>query len=425
MTGTDIALMIALAAMIAAAAVLGAAEAALLRVQRVRLEVAAESGDSRSSTMLSLLDDLPRVLNTVLLVVLLVQISAATVAGAVAASVFGSLGLTFASVVLTFVLFVYSEAIPKTYAVRHPEAVARATAPLLRFLSWLLRPAVSVLVKFADLQVPGTGIASPTAPTEEELLRLASDAAATGTIERSDHMLIDRAFELGDQRVDDIYVPRLDVVAVPNTLSVREALGIAISSGHRSIPIYEGDIDNIVGVVRLTDLARTGIDDPDQCVASLAVEPLVVPESRMVVDLLGDMQQRGVRFAVVVDEFGGTAGIVTIEDIAERLVGPISSAGGDMAPGIEQVDAGTWIAEGTTDTDDLERALGVSLPEGDWNTVAGLVIGLAGHIPSEGESVEIDGIRLTVLEMLARRVLSVEIAVISETPGVDDDGGDT
>ncbi|MFV2000066.1 MAG: transporter associated domain-containing protein, partial [Acidimicrobiia bacterium] len=161
-----------------------------------------------------------------------------------------------------------------------------------------------------------------------------------------------------------------------------------------------------------SDLARTGIDGPDECVSSLALEPLVVPESRMVIDLLGDMQKEDVRFAVVVDEFGGTAGIVTIEDVVERLVGPISSSGSHRNSAMEYVDAGTWITAGTTDTGDLERTLGVSLPVGDWNTVAGLVIGLAGHIPGEGESVEIDGFRLTVIEVLARRVLRVEIARI-------------
>lgn len=409
MTGIDIGLMLVLVALIAAAAILGAAEAALLRVQRVRLEVAAESGDTRSLTMLSLLDELPRVLNTVLLTVLLIQISAATLAGAIAARFFGSLGITLASIGLTFVLFVYSEVIPKTYAVHHPEAVARATAPLLRFLAWLLRPAVSLLVKFADLQAPGAGIAAPAALTDEELLRLASDAAAVGTIERSDHVLIDRAFELGDQRVDDIYVPRLDIVAIANTVSVREALHLAIASGHRSIPMYDGDIDNIVGVVRLSDLARTGIDDPHENVSSLAHDPLIVPESRMVIDLLGDMQNMGVRFAVVVDEYGGTAGIVTIEDVAERLVGPLSSPGNHESTDIEHLGTGEWTAAGTTDTDDLERALEVSLPRGDWNTVAGLVIGLTGHIPTEGESVEANGIRLTVLEVHARRILRVEI----------------
>ncbi|MCL1595644.1 MAG: hemolysin family protein [Actinomycetia bacterium] len=409
MTGIDIGLLIALAAMIGAAAILGAAEAALLRVQRVRLEVTAESGDARSLTMLSLLDDLPRVLNSVLLAVLLVQIGAATIAGAVASRFFGSLGVTIASVVLTFVLFVYTEAIPKTYAVGHPEAVARMTAPLLRVLAWILRPFVSLLVRFADLQAPGTGIAAPTAPTEQELLRLASDAAAFGTIEESDHMLIDRAFEVGDLRVDDIYVPRLDVVAVPQATSVRDALDTAIATGHRSLPTYENDIDNIVGIVGLADLARARIADALQPVAALAHEPLVVPESRMIIDLVRDMKKRNVRFAVVVDEYGGTAGIVTVEDVADRLIGPLLSTGRHATADIEHTNDGIWVSAGTADTDDLERVLGVSLPQGEWNTVAGLVIGVAGRIPDEGESVDIEGFRFTVLEARSRRVLSVEI----------------
>ncbi len=411
MNPTDVWLFGALLVLIAVAAVLGASEAALLRAQRVKLEVDADAGDPRAETMLTLLDDLPRVLNTVLLVVLLVQIAAATISGALAARRFGSLGVTTASFALTFVLFVYSEAIPKTYAVRHPESVARATAPLLRVLSWTLRPVVSVLVRFADLQAPGTDISASTALTEEELLRLASKAAATGTIERSDHVLIDRAFDLGDQRVDDIYVPRLDVVAVPNSVTVREALDLALKKGHRRIPTYEGDIDNIVGIARLSDLAKIGIDDPDRSVSSLTLEPLVVPESKRVVDLLGDMHEGNTHFAVVVDEYGGTAGIVTIEDIVERLVGPISSAGEHTSPDIDRIDATTWIAAGTTDTDDLERALGVSLPRGDWNTVAGLVIATVGHIPGTGESIDVDSMQFTVLRTSGHRIMSVRIAM--------------
>ena len=409
MTSIDIGLMISLVAMIAAAAVLGAAEAALLRVQRVRVEIAAESGDARSSTMLTLLDDLPRTLNTVLLVVLLVQISAATVAGAIAANLFGSLGITIVSVALTFVLFVYSEAIPKTYAVHHPEAVARTTAPLLRILSWLLRPVVSILIGFADLQAPGTGIASSSAPTEQELLRLASDAAAKGTIEESDRVLIDRAFFLGDQRVDDIYVPRLDVVAVPNTASVRDALDLAIESGHRRIPTYEGNIDNIVGVVRLSDLAREAIDRPDKPVSLLAHEPLVVPESKRVIDLLADMQRSGIHFAVSVDEHGGTAGIATIEDVAARLVGPIAHEGETRTTGLERIDATTWIVDGATDVDDLERELEFSLPEGDWNTVAGLLIGLAGRFPEVGESFTAGQSTFVVVAAAANRITRVQV----------------
>jgi putative hemolysin len=413
MDATDLWLLASLLILIVVAAVMGAAEAALLRVQRVRLEVAADTGDSRASTMVTLLDDLPRVLNTVLLVVLLVQILAATIAGTLASRHFGSLAVTVASFVLTFVLFVYSEAIPKTYAVRHPESVARGTAPLLRSLSWMLKPLVSSLVWFADLQAPGTGIASPAAPTEDELLRLASDAVAMGTIEPSDHVLIDRAFELGDLRVDDLYVPRLDVVAVPTSLDVRGALDLALETGHRRIPVFQGTMDDIVGVLRLSDLASAAIHHPDQELVALSHAPLVVPESKKVVHLLADMQQQDTHFAVVVDEYGGTAGIVTIEDMVERLVGSLSSSEGHTPSDIEQQDATTWIASGTTDTDDAERSIGRPLPRGDWNTVAGLVIAAAGHFPAPGDSLEVDGLRFTVVDATDRRVLSVQISVES------------
>ncbi len=388
---------------------LGASEAALLRVRRVRLEIESDAGDSRAATMVALLDDLPRVLNTVLLVVLLVQIAAATVSGVLAARLFGSLGVTIASFVLTFVLFVYSEAIPKTYAVKHPESVARMSAPLLRFLAWILKPVVSVLVWFADLQAPGTGIADPAGPTEDELRRLTSEAAATGTIERSDHVLVDRAFELGDLRVDDVYVPRLDIVAVPGTASVRAALDLAVATGHRRIPVYEGDIDNIVGVVRLRDLARVGLDHPEKPVSIVAVEPIIVPESRKVVDLLGDMRDKAIHFAIVVDEFGGTAGIVTIEDVVERLVGPIAPIGGTDSDDIQAVGSTTWIVVGTADTDEIERAIGRTLPRGEWNTVAGLVIALIGHFPRIGETAETEELTFTVLEESSHRILRIRI----------------
>jgi len=409
---TDLWLVITLVVLIVVASILGASEAALLRVRRVRLEIEADAGDTRAGTMLTLLDDLPAVLNTVLLMVLLVQIAAATVSGALAAHLFGSLGVTIASFILTFVLFVYSEAIPKTYAVRHPELVARHTAPLLRFLSWILTPVVTVLVWIADLQAPGTGIAAPSAPTEEELLRLAAQAEATGTIESSDRELIDRAFELGDLRVDDIYVPRLDIVAIPNSTSVQSALDLAITTGHRRIPTYEGDIDSIVGVVRLTDLARINLDRPKALVSSLAQDPIIVPESRKVVDLLGDMGYGATHFAVVVDEFGGTAGIVTIEDVVQRLVGSFATPEDHVSRVISASDARTWVAAGVADTDDLERVIGVSLPRGEWITVAGLVIAMSGHFPSKGESLETDDLMFTVLEEAQHRILSVEIKLL-------------
>ncbi len=408
MTGTDLALVSLLLIMLPAAALLGAAEAALLRVQRVRVEVQAATGDHRSARLLLLLDDLPRVLNTVLLVVLLLQIGAATVTGVLSTRHFGNAGVTIASIVLTVALFVYAEAIPKTYAVHHSYGVARATAGLVSGLAWLLRPIVAALVAFADLQTPGTGITVPPVVTEAELRKLAFDAAAMGTIEETDRDLIDRAFKLGDRTVDEILIPRTEIVAVPFDTPVREALDIAIRSGHRRLPLFDGDLDTIRGIVRLEDLAAGVTEAPDDPVSSIATAELVVPETKRVIELLAEMQASGVHVAVAVDEYGGTAGIVTIEDVVRELVGPVSDEGEVVYPRVRELGRNRWAVEAAASVEELEAATGMTLPDGDWHTVGGLVIGVAGHIPARGEAVHVDGLTLTVVDAAVHRVLEIE-----------------
>jgi len=408
MTGIDIALVAILLILIATAVVLGAAEASLLRVQRVRVEVQAADGDNRSIRLLGLLDDLPRVLNTVLLVVLLVQIGAATVTGVLSGRHFSNLGVTLASIVLTVVLFVYAEAIPKTYAVRHPYSVARATARLVADLVWVLRPAVSVLVAFADLQAPGSGIATPTVVTEQELRKLAFDAAAEGSIEETDRNLMESAFDLGDRTVDEIVTPRTEVVAVEVDSTIREALDIAIHSGHRRLPVYEGELDDLRGVVRLQDLAAAVTESPDASVLTVATSELVVPETKRVIDLLTEMQRSGVHLAVAVDEHGGTAGIVTIEDVVAELVGRVSDEGEIIRPEIRPAGVGRWRLDAAADVEDLEVAAGLALPTGDWHTVGGLVVGIAGRIPERGEAFDLGDLSITVLDAEPHRIVTLE-----------------
>ena len=400
----DLPLILVLIVLLGSAAVLAAAEASLIRVPRVRVEIEAEREDRRSRQLLSLLDDLPRVMNTVLLVVLLVQIAAATVTGILADRWFGSLGVTIASIVLTVVLFVYAEAIPKTYAVHHPMRVGRQVAPLVRFLSWLLRPVVTVLVKFADLQAPGSGIASRTSLSEEELRRLAAESASAGRIDSSDIELMERAFELGDLRVDAIQVPRTDIVAVAAETSVSGALDAALQAGHRRLPVYTGTVDRIVGVVRLRDLAEIVRDQGNRPVAEVAGPVHVVPESKRVIDLLREMQRGGVHLAVSVDEHGGTAGIVTIEDVVSELVGSVADEGERQPPPIRQIEPNRWEVDASVDVDAVEHALGVDLPRGEWHTVGGMVMGVTGRIPRAGETLEAGPVRVQVLSASERRV---------------------
>lgn len=411
----DLPLVLLFLFLLAIAVVLGAAEAALLRVRRVAVEVLVDEGDAQAGRLLRLIDDLPRVMNTVLLTVLLVQIGAATVVGLLADRWFGSVGVTVGSVLLTLVMFVYAEAIPKTYAVGNPLPVAKAVTRFVGILKLALRPIVSVLIWFADLQAPGQGIAGTAGITEEELRRLAAQAARSGEIADSDLELMERAFRVGDQRVEAILVPRTDVVSVSVDTPVRQALDTAVAAGHRRLPVYRGDPDELSGVVRLRDLARRVVDDADAPVGELARDVLVVPESKRVLELLREMQHSGRHFAVAVDEHGGTAGIVTIEDVVEELVGEVADEGEDTPDAIVEVEDGRWRVDARTPVGELEQVLGVDLPTGDWNTVGGLVLGLIGRIPRAGEVTEVAGYRATVTAATRRRVRQVEFARLDES----------
>ncbi|MDH3307498.1 MAG: hemolysin family protein [Acidimicrobiia bacterium] len=399
-----------------AAMFLAAAEAALLRISPFRAKSLAARKTTRGRRLAALIADLPNVLNTVLLAALLAQIGAATIAGGIAERQTGSFGVTVASIGLTLLLFVYGEAIPKTFAVRHADRVGLALSAPLSVLEWILRPIVRLLVWVADLQMPGKGIIVPPSITEEELRHMSVSAAREGEITDSDLELIHGAFRLGDRRVHDVMVPRPDVVAVAATDSVAEALDLALAAGHRRLPVYENTVDDITGLVHTRDLMRVpGDRRPVLQVGVLAREPLVVPESKRVLDLLEEMQAHRTHLAVIVDEFGSTAGLVTVEDIAEELLGAISE-GAAPDPVVETA-PGTWSVDARLPIGDLEVLTGSSLdalfddevPPGA-STVAGLIMWLAGRIPDLGDRVEFGDHWLRVAAVRRRRITRVEVA---------------
>jgi len=417
----SISLLATLFGMVLVAAFLAAAETALLRVPRVRLEIAAERGDRAAARLLSLERDLPRVLNAVLLAVLLVQVAAATIAGVVAERHFGNTGVTIASILLTVVMFIYTEAIPKTVAVRHPLVVARIVSLPVAVLAFLTRPLVAVLLFLADLQAPGKGIASQTTVTEAELRRLAADAAAAGEIAPADLELIERSFAIGDTPISAIAVPRPDVVALPLDTPPELALERALRSGHRRLPVYRDDLDNITGVVRLRDLASADGAGWPSTLAELQHPVLTVAETRPVLEVLRDMQATGHHLAVLIDEHGGTAGIATVEDAVELLVGDIDEAAPTRANPIRRLGPGRWDVDAAADLRVLEEALGADLPAGKWRTVAGMVIGAAGRLPRVGDRVGVPGFSFRITAATRRRVVRVEVTTSPpSSPGAGD-----
>ncbi len=403
MSSGDLPLVLVLVLALLAAVFLAAAEASLLRISEFRARSLAEAGDRRAQRLHHLLMRLQAVLNMILLLALLAQIGAATVTGVLAQRWFGNLGVTIASVALTVVLFIYGEAIPKTFAVTHAERTALAVAGPVALLERIFRPLVSLLVWIADIQLPGKGISTSPTVTEDELRLLAGRAAHEGEITGHDHELIERVFRFGDRSADDIMIPRPDIVAIEISTHLDEAIETALRSGHRRLPVYEETPDDVIGVVKLRDMVKSR-DRGGAALAELVFPPLVVPESKSISSLLEEMQQQQTHLAIVVDEYGALAGLVTVEDVAEELLGTISEEPG--APGIEEMGEHRWRVAGSLPVEDLEQ-LGLSVPEGDWNTVAGLMVGLAGRLLRTGDSVETDGFRLTVDAVARRRVTRV------------------
>ncbi len=396
------------------AMILAAAEMSLTRVSDVRVEALADDGDSRAKRLVDLLDDLPRVINAVLLAVLLAQIGAATVTGVLAGRWFSSMGVAIASVVLTFLLFIYTEAIPKTYAFRHPTQVALSLAYPMTVLSMALGPVVRSLVWFADLHLPGKGLSVAPTITERELLMLAADAQEEGEITEIDRVLIERAFRLGDRTAEEIMVPRIDIVAIHVNEPLERAVQLATETGHRRLVVYGEDLDEIVGIVSLRDLVRASGADIPTSVGDLSQPALVVPEWKRVVELLREMQLAGTHLAIIIDEFGGTSGIVTIEDIAEELLGVLADEGEVHAPLVRVVTDGRWSVAGSVRVDELTQLIGVDLPEGEWNTVAGMILAVAGEVPDVGDELTIDGTYFRVETVEGNRITRVDVTRLDE-----------
>jgi CBS domain containing-hemolysin-like protein len=386
--------------------VISAAETAFLRMPAVRVQALAAAGSRRAVRLAALTHRLSEVLNAILLAALLAQIGAATVAGLLADRWFGPLGVTIASAILTFILFIYAEAIPKTFAVRHPDKVAIALAFPLAGIELLLRPLVKVLVSVADLQMPGkTVVASPTV-TEDELRMLASRAAVEGQITSTDLELIERAFRFGDRHVDGIMVPRPDIVAVEEDTSVREALDVALEAGHRRLPVFKETMESITGLVLVRDMMRIPEARRDQVTVGVLMDPpLVVPESKRILDLLTDMQSSGTHFAVVVDEYGGTAGMVTIEDIAEEMLGSISEARRPRrAPRTRTLDDRCGIA-----VTDLAELIGADLDESGGPPPPVWCSACSGEMPQLGDEAVQGAFTLRVVGLRGRRITRLEV----------------
>jgi CBS domain containing-hemolysin-like protein len=267
------------------------------------------------------------------------------------------------------------------------------------------------LIHLANAILPGKGISDGPYTSDEMIRVVADEAAAEDVIEREERTLIHSIIDFGDTVVRDVMVPRPDMVAVESGATVAEVVDIAILAGYSRIPAYGQGIDDIVGIVYVKDLLRAGREGrPDDPVSSIMREAHFTPESKRVPELMREMQAEKFHIAIVVDEYGGTAGVVTLEDLIEELVGEISDEYDTEAPDVEVLSDGTLVVNARMPIDEVNDLLPEpGLPEGDWDTVGGLVYSEAGHVPTEGEEVEVEGHRLRAEGVSGRRIGRVRI----------------
>jgi len=295
------------------------------------------------------------------------------------------------TMVLAYLTLVVGELAPKRIALQRPERWARRAARPLTVISTLTRPAVWLLSKSTNLLVRLAG-ADPRRQREEVTEEEVRDMIATGSVFRPEQRrILAEAIEVGERRLRDVLVPRRDVVAIPADASVAEAIGLLLGTTHGRAPVYRGDLDEVIGLVTLQDLV--GAEGP---VASRVRPVVALPESMTVLDALRRFQAEREQLAIVLNEYGGTEGIITLEDLLEELVGEIYDEFDPDSHGIHRQPDGSLVLPGSFPVHDLAD-VGISLPEGDYATLAGLVLDRMGRIPGEGEAVEVDGWRLEVL----------------------------
>jgi len=408
---------VVLAALIVLGGFFSASETALFSSNRLTLRRLSDSGDRRARVAHQLFEDPGELLTTLLVGNTIADIGASVLATSIAIRLVGhGHGEWVAFVTVTLVVLIFSEIAPKTLAARRADRMALWVAEPIRAIGRVLGPLIRVLSLIATTLIRPFGAPITTRPplvTEEQLRFLVQVGEEEGVIEEEEREMIHSIFEMGDTLVREVMRPRIDIIGLPSSATIDEALGLMIEYGHTRLPLYEGSVDHIVGVVYVRDVLpalREGRRDTP--VLKVLRPAFFVPETKKVDELFREMQQKKVSMAIVLDEYGGTAGLVTMEDILEEIVGEIQDEHDLEEKPIQIVDDRTAVVNGRTHIHEVNEALDLSLPDDavDVDTLAGLIYQHLGRVPQQGETITVNGVELRVERTVGQRIVKVRVS---------------
>ena len=397
--------------------VLAMAEASISRMSRVRALALEDEGRRNATLLVKIESDPPRYLNAIYLWVMLAQNGSAILIAIIADRLYGSLGITLLSVAFTFVYFIIVEAMSKTFAILNSDRVALALAPVVYFLSRVLAWPTRLLIGVANVLLPGKGLRAGPFVSEEEIRAMAEAGSEEGAIEEEEKELIHSIFEFGDTIVREVMVPRPDMITIKKDAGLDDVLDLVLRHGYSRIPVSSNGPDEIVGVIYAKDVMRQlHRGRKDRKVEDLMRKPYFVPESKKVSELLRDMQREKFHLAMVVDEYGAVSGLVTLEDLLEEIVGEIEDEYDREEPNVEPAGEDRLRVNARLPVDELNELLDVELPNTEWDTVGGLVMGILGRVPAVGEKVEFEGLRFTAERVQGRRIGKILIERLPQEP---------
>src|ERR687890_412710 len=431
MSSGEITMLVVAVLLVPLAGLFAAMDAALQRVSKARVKEMRREGAKRAAALEEVVENRARHVALLLLLRILLETIATVLVTLFFFDLWGSTlqAVSASAAVMTVVSYVLVGVGPRTLGLQHPYGVALASAGVIRLLGRVLGPIATLLILIGNMITPGRGFRDGPFSSEVELRELVDMAEERGVVESGERRMIHSVFELGDTIAREVMVPRTDVVWIERSKTVRQALALALRSGFSRIPVIGDNVDDVVGVVYLKDLVRRsqstseGRNGPK--VDELMRRPTFVPESKPVDELLRDMQAQRIHIAIVVDEYGGFAGLVTIEDILEEIVGEIADEHDRFQrPPVEELPDGSMRVTARLPVQDLAELFDVELPEDDdVETVGGLLARELGVVPIEGSQAEVAGLRL-VAESTGGRRNRIDTLLVCRVPepGAEDTG---
>ena len=405
--------LIIMAVFLAFSAFFSSSEAAFLSVRRLRLRHLEATGVKGAQRVLRMVEQPEKLLPTILLGNNLVNVGFASIATALFVSLLGQgRGVTVATIAGTIALLILGETIPKTLAIRHAERTTFLYAQPLRWIGILFFPIV-VTIEVLNRGATKLFRGSPRSlVTEEEIKVLISVGQRAGEVEWEEAEMLQKVFRFGDMQVREIMTPRVEIVWVEKGTPLRKFLDIYAEHYHTRFPVFEEDEDSVIGVLSVKDvlkaLSQTGISE-DTTVTEIMREAFFVPETKLTASLFDEMRKAGHQMAMVVDEYGGISGLVTLKQLVEEIVGRVGEEGEQVEEEYQAIDENTFQVDGGMSVADANLELSLGIPEGDYDTVAGFILETLGRIPKAGDHFHLRNLQCEVLEMNGHKIETVRL----------------